>query len=155
MNTQNPILGANGRPMFSVGGPTAYAVHTHGDYNVSLEWHNDNRESEPVLLIWSATGGLRAGVFGICLSSAGKFAEPSGGPTDECFFEAFEALPVLGRAQLMIEVKKLVDVIMRFIPDLILMPPAPRDVRLLEARAPLLEITRTDENGKTLSEVRV
>jgi hypothetical protein len=152
MNTSNPILGASGRPMFQVGGEHAARTHTHGDYIVSLEWLNDGRESEPVMLIWSAHAGRDSGVFGICLSSIGKYADPSGSPTDECFFEAFEALGTLGRARLGIEVKKLVDTIMRFTPDLIMMPPAPMEVRRRDAGQALVEVTRKDENGRTIAE---
>lgn len=155
MNTQNPILGASGRPMFQVGGPNARAVHQHGDYLVSLEWLNEGRESEPIMVIWSAHAGRESGAFGICLSSAGKYAEPTGAPTDECFFEAFEALETLGRARLNSEVKKLVDTIMRFIPDLIMMPPSPRDVRLADAGQALIEASIVDTNGKTLREAEL
>lgn len=152
MNTQHTILGASGRPMYQVGGEHAIDVHTYKGYHVSLEWLNEGRQSEPIMVIWSASGGREAGAFGICLSSAGKYAEPDGRPTDEAFYEAAEALPVLGRALLVIEIKTLVDVIMRFIPDLIMMPPAPLAARRKDAGRPLLEITRADENGRTIAE---
>lgn len=155
MNTQNPILGAAGKPLFSVGGEGAAKVTRYKDYHVSLEWLNEGRESEPIMVIWSAHGGREAGCFGICLSSIGKYAEPDGRPTDEAFFEAYDALETLGRAQLFSEVKALVDCIMLFVPDLIAMPPSPLDVRRMDAVQPLLEITRKDINGKTLAEDKV
>lgn len=155
MNTQNPILGAAGRPLFSVGGEGASKVSTFKDYHVSLEWLNEGRESEPIMVIWSAHGGRESGCFGICLSSIGKYADPSGSPTDEAFFEAFEALPTLGRLQSMLEVKNLVDTIIQFTPDLIAMPPSPMDLRRMDARGHLLEVTLKDENGKTVREDRI
>lgn len=141
--------------MFQVGGQNAKAVHQHGDYLVSLEWLNEGRESEPIMIIWSAHSGREAGCFGICLSSAGKYAEPTGAPTDECFYEAACALETLGRAMLNTEVKKLVDTIIRFIPDLIMMPPSPRDVRISDAGQALVEASIVDENGKTLREAEL
>lgn len=38
--------------------------------------------------------------------------------------------------------------ILRHTPDLIRMPPSPREVRLPDADQPLLEITRHDEQGR-------
>lgn len=155
MNRDNLILSPTGRQMFRMGGATAKRVFTRGDYCVSLEWLSEGRECEPIMVIWSAHGGRNAGAFAICLSSIGKYADPSGKPTREAFIECWNALPTLGRNQIDIEVFKLVDVILRHTPDLINMPPAPVSIRRAEAVQPLLEITQKDSNGKTHSEVVV
>jgi hypothetical protein len=154
MNTTNPLLGAAGAPLYQVGADAHTRFET-GDYIVSLEWLNDGRKSEPVMLIWARHGSDHAGVFGICLSSIGKYADPSGKPTPQAFLECWRALPILGRAQRDMEVYRLLDVILRHTPDLIRMPPSPREVRLRDAGQPVLEITRHDEQGRRVDEALV
>jgi hypothetical protein len=153
MNRQALILSPTGRQMFKVG-DLAFAQFRAGDYHVSIEWLAEGRQCEPIMAIWSPTS-RDGGVFGICLSSASKYADPSGKPTREAFIEALHALPTLGRATIDIEVYKLLDVILRHIPDLIRCPPAPPGVRQQEAQGAFLEVTRKDENGKTIEEVQI
>lgn len=150
MNPNALILSPTGRPMFKFG-DNAWRTFAAGDYVVSMEWHIEARECEPMMAIWSAAGGRNAGVFGICLSSAAKYADPSGKPTRHAFIEAWRALPTLGRMQIDLEVYRLLDVILRHIPDLINMPPVPVAVRRAETE-PLLEMTVKNEHGKTLRE---
>jgi hypothetical protein len=153
--TQSLLVGPSGRALFGVGGENAYATHEYKGYRVSLEW--DEADGEPMLLIWPATNFLEreVGVFGIGLSSAGKYADPSGRPTPQCFEECACALPTLNKALLPIEVHTLVDVVMRFIPDLIVMPPAPKALRRAARGEALIDITQVDSRGKTISEVSV
>lgn len=150
---QSILVSAAGRPMFGVGGHTAYATHDYKSYVVSLEW--DDTDGEPILLMWSAACGRESGVFGICLSSASKYADPSGRPTDEGLAECIRALPLLGRAQLPIELNNLMDVVMRFIPDLLRMPPAPKALRKAAKGRAYLDVTQQDQNGRVLSEASI
>ncbi len=150
MNTQHLILSPTGRQLFKVGDLTP-AQFQAGDYHVSIEWLNEGRECEPVMCIWSPRS-LDGGVFAICLSSIGKYADPSGNPTPQAFIECWKALPTLGRAQIDMECFRLVDLVIRHTPDLIRCPPQPPDMRLAEAGPALLEITQQAEGGKTLSE---
>lgn len=149
MNTNALIVSATGRQMFKVG-DVAYQQFRSGSYHVSIEWLNEGRECEPVMCIWSPSSA-DGGVFAIALSSIGKYADPSGGPTKESFIECWRALPTLGRAQIDMEVFSLLDVILRHTPDLIRCPPQPPAMRLAEAGEALLEVTRV-ENGKTVNE---
>jgi len=150
---QSLLVGPTGRALFGVGGEHAWRTHEYRGYCVSLEW--DEADGEPMLLIWSAGLGREVGVFGIGLSSAGKYANPDGGPTEECFAECAMALPTLGRALINMEVRGLVDVVMRFIPDLTQMPPAPRALRKAAKGEALMDITQQDNRGRTISEVSV
>lgn len=154
MNRDNLILSPTGRQIFKVG-DNAFQQFTEGDYCVSLEWLAEGRECEPIMAIWSTYAGRGSGVFGICLSSIAKYADPSGRPTRAAFLECWNALPTLGRNQIDMEVFKLLDVILRHTPDLINMPPAPLQIRRAEAAHALLEITQKDANGKVISEVVV
>jgi hypothetical protein len=139
--------------MFGVGGANSHAIHEFKGYVISMEW--DEQDGEPVMLIWSALGGRDAGVFGICLSSAGKYADPSGKPTNEGLYECGMALPLLGRALLPVELHTLVDAVMKYIPDLLMMPPAPRALRLAAKGEALIDITQKDQYDKTISEVSI
>ncbi|HNB45503.1 MAG TPA: hypothetical protein PLL72_14985 [Burkholderiaceae bacterium] len=144
------IVSATGRRMHKVG-DISHAQFRHGDYHVSIEWVSEGRECEPVMAIWSPTS-MDGGVFAIALSSIAKYADPSGGPTRTAFLECWRALPTLGRAQIDIEVFKLIDVILRHTPDLIRCPPMPPAARQAEAPEPLLEVT-TKIGDRKVSEV--
>ena len=149
MNLNTPLVGANGGPIYSVGGPSAFKTYERRGFNVSFEWV----EGEPCMLIWSVRG-MDAGVFGIALSSAAKYADPSGKPTRECFKECRSALiEVMGGSGIDIEVYALVDVVLDGMNTLLTMPPAPLDVRLADRPAPIWEITEIDkDSGKTIRE---
>ena len=150
MHLNQLILSPTGRALTKVG-DIAHAQFRAGDYNVSIEWLSEGRECEPVMAIWSPRSA-RGGVFAICLSSIGKYADPNGSPTRAAFIEAWRALPTLGRAQIDIEAWGLVDTIMRHTPDLIRCPPMPPAARRAEAPEAMLEVTLKDENSKTLKE---
>lgn len=149
MNLNTPIVGANGGALYGIGGPSAFKTYARRGFNVSFEWV----ENEPCMLIWSIRGE-DAGVFGIALSSAGKYADPSGRPTRECFKECRSALiEVMGGSGIDIEVYALVDVVMDGMNTLLTMPPAPVAVRRDDKGAPIWEITEVDkQSGKTIRE---
>jgi hypothetical protein len=154
--SQSVVVSAANRPMFGVGGESSYATHEYKGYVVSLEWDlSEGSTPEPVMLIWPALAWKESGVFGICLSSAGKYADPNGSPTKEGLYECGMALSLLGRAVLPIELNVLVDVVMRFIPDLILMPPAPKALRRAAKGQAYMDITQSDQYGRVISEVSI
>lgn len=152
---QSLVVGPSGRALFAVGGENAWCTHQFKGYCVSLEW--DENDGEPMLLIWPDTTFLEreVAVFGICLSSAGKYANTDGTPTDECAYECAMALGTMGRDLLRTEVTRLMDVVMRFLPDLIAMPPAPKALRRAARGQALMDIEVQDHNGKKISEASV
>ena len=151
MNLDNPILSSDGGRYFAVGGPTAFKTFEHRGYHCSLEWV----DGEPAMLIWSSRGGMDAGVFGICLSSAAKYADPSGAITPAGYMEIIRALPVLGKPMLEIEANTLRDCVLLWMPDLLHMPACPSFVREADRPDAIWEITHKDQNGKTLSEASI
>lgn len=154
MDINPTILDADGRDTYFVGGTNSWKQHEFKGYGVSLEWFAGMRSQEPMLAIWPLAAGRNCGAWGICLSSAGKFATPEGKPTLEAFSEAAEVLrDIFDRVPLGIEVNTLVDVVMRFIGDLILMPPTPKAVMrdAADMRGPLLDVQRM-ENGRLVQE---
>lgn len=148
---QSVVLSASGRAMFGVGGTASHATHEYKGYIVSLEW--DETDGEPVLLLWTGMGGRDAGVFGICLSSAGKYADPSGGLSEGALEHLALALPTLGRAMLPIELHVLADVVLRYIAELLAMPPAPRSIRMAAKGEAIMDITQKDYRDRVISEV--
>lgn len=139
--------------MFSVGSQ-AHAQFSTGDYHVSIEWHNEGKTSEPIMLIWSQSS-TDGGVFGICLSSIGAYADASGSPTPDGLLRCWDALPMLGRNQIDMEAYRLMDVILRHTPDLIRCPPAPREARLADTGGPMWEVTHVNHQGKRIGEALI
>lgn len=157
MDINSAILDASGRETYYVGGTNSHAQHTYKGYAVSLEWFSGMRSQEPMMVIWPLAAGRDTGAWGICLSSAGKYATPDGKPTQWAFAEAAITLAeIFDRVPLQIEINALVDVVMRYIGDLILMPPTPKAVMRdnAEARGSVLEVKRL-ENGKLVDEVHL
>jgi hypothetical protein len=153
MNTNNPILGPAGAPMFAMG-HQAHAQFEAGDYCVSIEWHNDGRSSEPIMVIWSKHSA-DGGALGICLSSIGGYVEPDGRASPNGLRNCWRALPTLGRNQIDMEAFRLMDVIVRHTPDLIRCPPAPADVRKADVGAPMWEVTHVNHDGKRIGEALI
>ena len=150
MDRNNYILDASGKQMFAVGGRNAYATHDAGQYIVSTEWF----ENEPAMFIWSKIKPMFA--FGICLSSIGKYAEPDGRPNAEGVEELALALPDFGKAMERSELHRLIDVVLRYTPELIAMPPVPLSVRREDAGGALWEVTeKDDKTGRTISEASI
>jgi len=161
MDINSTILDHRGREVWAVGGTTAWKQHIHKGYCASLEWFIGNRSCEPMLAIWPLASERESGVWGICLSSVGKFCEfdandrPTGTPTPEARAEAALVLvEVFERPALTVEINNLLDVLMRYIPDLIVdVPPPPKEV-LRAGRVPMFDVIRK-ENGKAVAEVSV
>lgn len=157
MNRDAIVVSRTGAPLVCVG-KQYWRRFEAGQYHVSIEWDNESRACEPVMLIWRKAGGLNAGVFGVCLSSIGMYADPSGYPTPYAVRRVLAALPILGVLPLDTEVFSLIDVIIRHTPDLIACPLQPVSMRLEERGAPTLEVLTKLESGGNVtkhSEVKI
>jgi hypothetical protein len=154
MNTDRQlILSPTGRQMFKIGEHAWRSFSVDPAYNVSIEWHTEGKECEPVMCLWRKWAGLNAPVFAICLSSAAAWGDPSGKPARGALIRAFEAITHLGADPNMLEVRKFLDVVLRHLPDLLRCPPMPPAARRAEAGEALLEITTINEQtGKTINE---
>jgi len=149
VNTEFPLLDPDGRPRFALG-VTAFRTFAAPPYTVALDWVED----EPAMVLWTANAE-RGAAFAICLSSIGKYALPDGKPNPEGVTELYRSLPDFGRARTEAELRFLTDIVLRYTPDLLHMPPQPRDVALHAKREAMFEITESDEpqGGKVLGEV--
>jgi hypothetical protein len=155
----NPrIVDDMGRERYSFGGQTAFKTGMTRGFCWSMEWFIGNRSTEPMLAIWPmGSGRERCGVLGICLSSVGEYLTEKGGVTPAAERIARRAIvEMFDRPALDSTVRNLVAVIGERLPDIILMPPAPRDVRAEHAGQALLEVEMVDEStGRAVSEVEL
>jgi hypothetical protein len=86
-----------------------------------------------------------------------KDGKCTGGASEHCVREAREALPILGKdindkAALL----ALVDCVVKFAPDLVLMPVTPRWLQAADATKPMWDVTAKNKGtGKVISEAEV
>jgi hypothetical protein len=163
----SPVITPDGRPVFSAGGEQAWKTFEHRGFVVSLEWVGDHRRAAPCMCIWPATNVFIAGDGnGIWVISRRAITEfvgfdangrCTGSASEHCYRECLEALTVLGKdrndkAAFM----ALVDCVIKFAPDLVHMPVAPKRVKREMAGQAMWEITASNkETGKVISEAAV
>jgi len=160
----SPILSPDGRPLFSAGGQQSFKTAAHKGWNVSLEWVGSGRKAYAAMVIWPASNvfvaGEGAGMWCISRRAISEFVgfnaddKCTGGPSEHCWREAREALPILGKD---INDKQaltsLVDTVVMFAPELTLMPSAPKTVRKDLDTPPMWEVKASiKESGKVINE---
>lgn len=123
------ILGAQGRPFIQLGGEFARNIRSRGDLVVAFQYVN----TEPALVIWSST--RKAGAFAICLSVAHEYLDDR-----YLIFQSMAAAHQIGyHPSDKDTVKKLADLIMDSLDELVKMPPEPTEaVSRREQRAEVL-----------------
>ncbi len=162
------ILAPSGDPVFVAGGPTAWKVAEYRGWVVSLEWARRRRKTKALMVIWPAKNilaptAVAPGMWAIAREVMVDFVgfdsdgKCTGSASDALYEEAIEALPLLGKDRNDKQAfLSLVDTVIRFAPDLVLMPAAPRAVRQALAGDAVWDVSATDKNsGKTLSEVSI
>lgn len=165
--SMSPVLSPSGSPIFSLGGKNSWKTFVYKGFVVSLEWMRLGKQIRAVMCIWPTsnvfTGGAESGAWTItrnCISSFVGFNandKSNGSASEHCLREAQQALPVLGKA---INDKQalnaLVDVVVEFAPELIMMPATPKSVKESLREEALWDMQTVDKNsGKVLSEVSV
>lgn len=163
----SPILSPDGRPLFSAGGDQAWKIFEHRGFVVSLEWVGNHRKAFPCIVIWPQSNifvaGEGCGKWVIGRRAIGEFVgfdsndKCTGSASEHCYRECLAALPILGKdpndKQAFLA---LVDCVVRFAPELIHMPPAPKRIKRDLSGEAMFEVTATNKNtGKVLSEAVV
>lgn len=153
--------------MFSAGGRHAWKTHEYKGWVVSLEWVGEGKRAMPAMVIWPQSNvfvtGEGQGLWCIGRRAISEFVGfgPDGTCTGSaslhCYRECHEALPILGKDKNdKSAFLSLVDTVIRFAPDLVLMPATPRWIRKELDTPAMWDVTRTDKNsGKTLQEVEL
>jgi hypothetical protein len=163
----SPIQTPDGRPIFSMGGAQAYKTHNHRGYIVSLEWVGQGTKSYAAMVIWPESNvfvaGEGAGAWCISRKVISEFVgftpdgKCTGGPSEHLMREASEALNILGKdkndKQALIA---LVDAVVTFAPDLVLMPITPKIVKEQFDTDPMWTVeAKNKASGKTIHEGEV
>jgi hypothetical protein len=166
----SPVLDPNGNAVFSAGGRHAWKTMEYRGYTVSLEWviSNTRRRAAPCMVIWASEnifipGSSEKGMWAIGRRAISEFVgfdregKCTGSASVHCMRECHEALPILGKDRNDRQAyMALIDTVVRFAPDLVLMPPTPVWMQAKEAPRPMWEVTATNKaTGKTLSESEV
>lgn len=163
----SPVVTPDGRPMFSAGGNQAYKTAVKHGFVVSLEWVGDGHKAYPAMVIWPASNvfvtGDGNGMWVIARRAITEFVgfnkddKCTGGPSEHCIREARLALPILGKdINDRHALNDLVDVVVTFAPELVLMPSTPKLVRKELQTPAMWDVTATNKNsGKVLHESEV
>jgi hypothetical protein len=102
-----------------IGGKQAYLQRITGDIVSSYQWVNE----EPAMILWPAIRRtIGGGAYVICLSSAFKY-------TDQKYLiqQAVIAARQIGMDETSFTIRRIADVILDGLGDLLAMPPTPRD----------------------------
>ena len=153
--------------MFSAGGDAAWKTFEHRGFVISLEWVGDHRRAAPCMCIWPATNvfvaGNGNGIWVIGRRAISEFVgfdrdgRCTGSASEHCYRECLEALNILGKDR---NDKNafvaLVDCVLKFAPELVMMPAAPKRIKRQLAGDAMWEITATNKNtGQVMSEAAV
>ncbi len=159
-----PILDPSGLPVFRAGGTKAWRQHKHRGYVVSLEWAGNFRRANGVMVIWpeynvlltkTSPGmwviGRRAITEFVGFDANGKC---TGSASEHCYRECLAALDVLGKDRNDKQAfLALVDTVIKFAPELVLMPATPKELRKQMRGESLWDITAVDtKTGKTIAQ---
>ena len=135
-----------------IGGAKAWKVRQHGDIAVSFQWVNE----EPAMILFPARKSLPgAGAFVIALSAAFKYADPrTGGPTPYLIRNSVQAAQQLGFSPTdTFAARKIAEVIVDSLPDLVDMPPEPQQFNQEQTQAIGEMAIKVD--GQTVHEAEV
>jgi len=135
-----------------IGGNRAWKVRKHGDIGVSFQWVN----GDPAMILFPAAKSLPgAGAYVIPIDSAHKYADSvTGAPTHWLIQQSLVAAAQLGFAGTdTFAARKIADVIVDSMPDLIGMPPEPQSFN--EARAAAIGEMAIKMDGRTIHEADI
>lgn len=117
-----------------IGGAKAWKVRQHGDIGVSFQWVNE----EPAMILFPSRRSLPgAGAYVIALSAAFKYADSrTGAPTAYLVRQSVLAAKQMGFSGTdTFAARKIAEVIVDSLPDLIDMPPEPQQFNQAQAQA--------------------
>lgn len=164
----SPVLNPQGLPVFTFGGNRAWKTHEYRGYVVSLEWTGKGKKTQPCLCIWPASNILTIstaeslGAWMILRRAITEFVgftpdgKCTGSASEHCYRECLAALPILGKdPNDKAAFLALVDAVIRFAPDLVHMPVAPRELRRDNGPALIDVSTINKTSGRVLHEAEL
>jgi hypothetical protein len=120
----------------TVGDETAWKVRRHGDIVVAFHWvgAGQDAEEEPAMVLYPAIPSKGAGCVIICLSAAYKYADSrTGEPTVYLLQRLTQFAKQMGMVITSSAMRKIADVVVDSLPDLLIMPPEPNAVAIERA----------------------
>jgi hypothetical protein len=164
----SPVLSPSGDPIFTMGGRDALQGYPRpaGEWIVSLEWMKGTlRGIQKVLVIWPANriiapGATAIGAWTINSKVAFQFVgfnregKCDGLPSEDARREALKALPILGKdPNDRNALHSLLDVLTKYLPELVRMPVAPAEIRRKLLGDPMWDVTATNKSsGRVIDE---
>lgn len=161
----SPVINPQGLPVWTMGGRHAWKTFEYRGFCVSLEWVGRDKKALPCLCIWPANyvvalSAMDGGAWVISRRAITQFVgfnkddKCTGGPSEHCIREAREALPILGKDKNDQHAHRaLIDTVVKFAPELVMMPATPRFIREQLASQAMWEVSATHkQSGKVLSE---
>lgn len=128
-----------------LGGPKAYKVFARGDIVVALHWVN----KEPAMCIFPRHKRLGGAGFILPIDVAHKYAKSNGYPTAEAIPRCIKAAQVMCMEATKDTVSNILTSILDLLPELIAMPPQPRELEANQGR-PLGEISLIADGKKVV-----
>lgn len=128
-----------------LGGPKAYKVFARGDIVVALHWVN----KEPAMCIFPRQKRLGGAGFILPIDMAHRYARSDGYPTVEAVARCVKAAQVMGMDTTKDTVNNILTAILDLMPELIGMPPQPRELEANQGR-PLGEVSLFADGKKVL-----
>lgn len=106
-----------------IGGERAWKLRQAGDIGISYQWVN----GEPAMILYPLHRRVpNAGAFAICLSAAHQYAHSDGHPNlDYVIPQVVDGALVMGFQPEKSTIKRIIDVILDGLPDLVEMPNEP------------------------------
>jgi hypothetical protein len=152
------IYGVAGRPLMAVGGEHSWKQFRKGSVVLSLQWAGKSHEDiEPAMVLFPNVSNSRGGVFVLCLSSLFKYVEKTGYATANLKNTGWKDIA----RQLDLDPTSrsvcgdICSLIEDAAPELVWMPPAPREVEKAQAPEKVGELQIREKGGKVLHEAEV
>ena len=149
----------SGLPMFQPDPETIHEQYRFKGYVVTLLWALDpaQRSADAAMAIWPERKFDDAGCWEITRRGVMEFSDEHNRPTPKLFEEALKALPVLGYDTTKLELHRLVDTVLAFVDDLVLMPAPSLSVRLILQSDPVWDVTvhAKDAPNQVIREVTI
>ena len=146
------ILGPSGSPMIELAGERAWITRTIGEFICSYQGLDlqDGEDPQACMCIVRANRALDVVPYVIPQRNAFAFADNRGNPTPHALGAAMKAAITMGTFPAQDTVRKIVDIIVEGIPDLIKMP-SDQPASLEVARMLLGIEAHAAVNGKTIA----
>ncbi len=144
------ILSNTGLPMVLLGGDFVWRRRVTGDIVSEFKWLQD----EPVMILYRAVPSTKTGAFIIRLEDAHKYAQSNGMPSIELMRDSMRAADSIGFFADKDAAKRMIDIILDGLPDLLAMPPMPPEQTKVDKPIGDGELS-IKINGKTAMETLV